>query len=245
MPYVMRTTKAGKTIEVEKYYTSRYKKKGIKRGNRVKPTSEQQKKVNTKKAERSLRLILNENFSNRDIHLVLPYTRARGEPSVSKEQMRKDIDKFIDPLRTEFKKSGKELKYIHVMEIGTKGARHHHLVLNCDDIHLLQRLWTKARVQIFPLDENGQYAKLASYLIKYTDKTVGTEDELQGRRWNSSTNLRHPEPEIEIISSHEWYRTEPKPYKGYYIEKESVEVGIHNPEYSGYGFFRYRMIQLE
>jgi hypothetical protein len=241
----MRTTKAGKTIEIEKYYTSRYKKKGITKGDKVKPTSEQQKKVNTKQAERNLRNIMNENFTEKDIHLVLPYIRARGEPAVTKEQMRIDIDHFLRQMRKEFKKLGKPLKYIHVMEIGTKGARHHHLVINCDDLHLLQRLWTKARVQIFPLDKNGQYAKLASYFIKYTDKTVGTDEALQGRRWNPSTNLRRPEPEIEIISEREWYRTEPKPLKGYYIEKESVEIGIHNPEYSGYGFFRYRMIQLE
>jgi hypothetical protein len=241
----MRTTKAGKTIEIEKYYTSRYKKKGITKGDKVKPTSEQQKKVNTKHAERKLRLILNENFTGEDIHLVLPYTRARGEPPVTKEQMRKDINEFLRPLRKEFKMLGQELKYIHVMETGKKGARHHHLVINYIDIHILQKIWTKARVQIFPMDKNGQYGKLASYLIKFTDKTVGTDEALQGRRWNSSTNLRRPEPEIEIISEHEWYRTEPKPLKGYYIEKESVEIGIHNPEYSGYGFFRYRMIQLE
>lgn len=51
MPYVERVTRAGKTIEIERYYTSRYKKKGIERGDKVKPTTEQQKKVNTRQAE--------------------------------------------------------------------------------------------------------------------------------------------------------------------------------------------------
>lgn len=37
MPYVERITRAGKTIEVERYFTSRYKKPGIKRGDKVKP----------------------------------------------------------------------------------------------------------------------------------------------------------------------------------------------------------------
>ena len=41
MPYVERITRAGKTIEVERYFTSRYKKPGIKRGDKVKPTKEQ------------------------------------------------------------------------------------------------------------------------------------------------------------------------------------------------------------
>mgnify|MGYP000426509434 CR=1 FL=1 len=36
MPYVERVTKAGNTIEIERYFTSRYKKKGISRGDKVK-----------------------------------------------------------------------------------------------------------------------------------------------------------------------------------------------------------------
>lgn len=47
MPYVERITKAGNTIEIERYFTSRYKKKGISRGDKVKPTKEEQEKVNT------------------------------------------------------------------------------------------------------------------------------------------------------------------------------------------------------
>ena len=42
MPYVERVTKAGNTIEIERYFTSRYKKKGISRGDKVKPTKEEQ-----------------------------------------------------------------------------------------------------------------------------------------------------------------------------------------------------------
>ena len=69
MPYVERVTRAGKTIEVERYFTSRYKKPGIKRGDKVKPTKEEQKKVNTRAAERKLRLLLNANFGYGDYHL--------------------------------------------------------------------------------------------------------------------------------------------------------------------------------
>lgn len=38
MPYVERVTKAGNTIEIERYFTSRYKKKGISRGDKVNAT---------------------------------------------------------------------------------------------------------------------------------------------------------------------------------------------------------------
>ena len=50
MPYIKRVTKAGKTIEIEKYYTAKYNRKGYKRADRIKPSSEQQKKINTKAA---------------------------------------------------------------------------------------------------------------------------------------------------------------------------------------------------
>ena len=92
MPYVERVTKAGNTIEIERYFTSRYKKKGISRGDKVKPTKEEQEKVNTRQAERKLRILINANYGYGDYHLVLDYIRRKGEPDRTPEQMRQDID---------------------------------------------------------------------------------------------------------------------------------------------------------
>lgn len=252
MPYVERVTKAGKTVEVERFYTSRYKKQGIKRGDKVKPTNEAQKKVNTRKAERILRLILAENYQDGDLHIDFGYIRQKGEAYRTKEEMRKDANVFLRELRKIYKTAGTELKYVHVMEIGDKGSRHHHLVINQPgiDTRLIQAAWKKAyqensKIHFHPLDTNGDYSRLAAYLIKYTDKTVGTENALQGKRWNCSKNLRRPEPEYRIIKDRNQYYTEPKPLKGYYIDKSSIEVGTHSPEYYGYGYLRYRMVQLE
>lgn len=251
MPYVERVTRAGKTIEIERYFTSRYKKRGIKRGDKVKPTREEQKKVNTREAERKLRILLNANFGYGDFHLELDYIRKKGEEPRSKEQMRQDMDIFLRECRKEYKKAGIEFKYVHVMEIGQKGARHHHLVINKIDTEILQRCWYKAyeghnRIKVFPLDDTGNYAKLASYFIKYTDKHRAEEDgALQGKRWNASKNLIRPVPEIKIINDREWFRTEPVAPKDYYIDQDSVEKGVHSPEYYGYGYMRYRIIKLE
>lgn len=250
MPYVERIIRAGKTIEVERYFTSRYKKKGIERGDKVKPTKEQQKKINTRQAERKLRILMNANFEYGDYHLELDYIRKRGQPDRTREQMRQDMDIFLREARKEYKKAGLELKYIHVMEIGEKGARHHHLVINQIDTKILQECWYKAyeghnRVKVFPLDDSGNYAQLASYFIKYTDKTVGTEKALQGRRWNPSKNLIRPEPEYRIVTDREWFKAEAKPIKGYYVDKNSVSKGVHSPEYYGYGYFRYTLVKLE
>ena len=250
MPYVKRTTKAGKTIEVEYYYTSRYNKRGGTRGDKVKPTKEQQKKVNTRAAERKLRLLMNNNFGYGDYHVVLDYIRVKGESERTPEEMRKDIDIFLRELRKAYKAAGLELKYIHVMEIGKKGARHHHLVINKIDTAVLQRAWYKAyeghnRVKVFPLDDTGQYGSLAAYFIKYTDKHTQDEERLQGKRWNSSKNLVRPEPEYEVVTQRSWCRCEPRAEKGYYIDKDSIAKGVESPEYYGYGWFRYTMVALE
>lgn len=250
MPYVERITKAGKTIEIERYFTSRYKKKGIKRGDKVKPTTEQQEKINTRQAERKLRILMNANYGYGDYHLVLDYIRKKGEPPRTRDQMRKDMDIFLEECRKEYAKKGLEFKYIHVMEIGDKGARHHHLVINKIDPEILQRCWYKAyeghnRIKVFPLDDSGNYAKLAAYLIKYTDKHRKTEDgALQGKRWNCSKNLVRPEPDYNIISDREYFKAEARPIKGYYVDEDSVSKGVHSPEYYGYGYFRYTLVEL-
>lgn len=194
MPYVERVTKAGNTIEIERYFTSRYKKKGISRGDKVKPTKEEQEKVNTRQAERKLRILINANYGYGDYHLVLDYIRRKGEPDRTPEQMRQDIDVFLRECRKEYRKAGLEFKYIHVMEIGKKGARHHHLVVNKIDTEILQRCWYKAyeghnRVKVFPLDDSGNYAELASYLIKYTGThKKGTDGALQGKQFTDFFN---------------------------------------------------------
>lgn len=251
MPYVERIVKAGKTIEIERYFTSRYHKQGIARGDKVKPTGEQQEKINTRQAERKLRILINANYGYGDYHLELDYIREKGKPDRTREQMRKDIEVFLREARKEYRKQGIELKYIHVMEIGKKGARHHHLVINQIDTKILQECWYKAyeghnRVKVFPLDDSGQYAELASYLIKYTGTHKKDEDgALQGKRWNCSKNLCRPEPEYRIINDRQYFKAEARPIKGYYVDQNSISSGVHSPEYYGYGYFRYTLVRLD
>lgn len=248
MSYIESVCVAGKTIEIERYYSSRYGKRNQSRSERVEPTKEEQKRINTKMAEKKLRRLMNANFEGGDYHLVLTYRKARGEPPREKAQMKEDIAKFLRTLRKYYKSEGKELKYIHVMEIGSKGARHHHLVINKIDTSIIQKCWPHGRININPLDDTGQYSKLAAYFIKYSSRTIGTEEELQGKRWASSRNLIHPQPAKKIISERSWYRSEakvPAKYAGkYYVDQDSVELGINNPEYCGYGYFRFTLVQL-
>lgn len=75
MPYIIEVVQAGRTVEVMKYYSSRYGKKGIKRGERKALTKEEQIKVNKRAAEKKLRRLINENFQEGDTHLVLDYRK--------------------------------------------------------------------------------------------------------------------------------------------------------------------------
>lgn len=110
--YIKAETKAGKTLIVEKYYTSRYNRKGIPRGANRKATTEAQEKCNQRKEERKLTIVLNENFTGGDYHLVLDYRpedrplTPSGSPSKSRTVHTKD--KTVVPeggRRTEIRRS--------------------------------------------------------------------------------------------------------------------------------------------
>ena len=104
---------------------------------------------------------------------------------------------------------------------------------------------SQLKPKVFPLDDSGNYAELASYLIKYTGThKKGTDGALQGKRWNCSKNLVRPEPEYHIISDREYFKKEPKAIKGYYVDKNSVSMGVHSPEYYGYGYLRYTLVKI-
>lgn len=106
MPYVERVTKAGNTIEIERYFTSRYKKKGISRGDKVKPTKEEQEKVNTRQAERKLRILINANYGYGDYHLVLDYIRRKGQPDRTPGADAAGHRRIFEGVRKEYRKAG-------------------------------------------------------------------------------------------------------------------------------------------
>lgn len=236
MPYIKRTVKAGKTIEIKKYFTSKYKSKGMTRGERVGITSEEQEKINQRRAEDKLRWIMNGNYVDGDYHTVYDYSKE-NRPA-TKEEMQEDRRELLKKLRQEYKKIGKELKYICVIEIGEKGALHFHMLQNEVPIKILRKCWNKGRIHVTPLNTNGQYKKLASYFIKYSSK----HKELQRKRYYSSKNLIIPEPDIEIVGSNK-YLEEPKPIKGYYVEKESIYS--NTDQYTGYKYLTYTLIKID
>ncbi|MFR2388017.1 hypothetical protein [Intestinibacter bartlettii] len=251
MAYVKKTIISGRVVEIVKKYDRRYFPKGkhakfkndVCRQPKQNVTTEQQEKVNYRQKELKLTRLLNCNFTGGDFHIVFSYREDLRPNSI--EELKDDKKKLLRKLRTEYKKQGKELKYICVAEIGKRKALHFHFVVNQIDTSIFQKCWTKGFIKISLLDNTGQYKDLASYLIKYTKTNKEEAKQLNGAAWNSSKNLEKPIVKEEVITKSEFFKeevTQSKRYKNYYLEKDSVHSGFD--EFTGYKFFKYTLVRL-
>lgn len=236
VPYLMETCKAGKVTEVTKKYSARYHKKGIKRSANQKPTPEEMQRVNDRHAEATLRRSLNANFGVGDYHITLTY---RKEDRPAPDDVPAVLEKFWRGMRRIYRRAGKELKYIAVTEWGKRGAIHHHIVVPAHDLQEIRKLWPYGGMHVSVLDDSGQYAKLASYLIKQTRQSFRSGKYPFGRRWNCSRNLVKPKIKVEVVGRNNW-RKEPKPMKGYYLEQDKTVNG----EFFGFEYQFYSMVLL-
>ena len=219
MPYIKETVKAGRTVEIRKFYSS--PGAGRKKGSQpIGQTPEAQAKANQNRAERELRQLINHNFRPGDYHAVLTYRREnRPDP----QGARKGLERFLCRLRYFCKKRGVLLKYITVTEY-KKTAIHHHVIIPSIGSRELQKLWTAGRVMISPLDDTGQWRKLAAYLIKETSGSFSKPGRVYGKRWCGSSTLERPPARRKIIRANRWAER-PKEPKGYYLEKGSLYNG--------------------
>ena len=238
MPYIRERCVAGNTIEVSKYFCYRTHTKGEKRAKKEKITPEAQRKVNQRKAGKELRRLMNANFVDGDSLVRLDFFKKPADS----EKMQEIMKKAIRQLRAEYKKQGRQLKYIYVKEVGPRGGRHIHMMMNKVDTDILRKIWPHGGIHVDPLISNGQYRKIAEYFIKYAQKTEKTEGKLIGKRWYSSRNLIRPVAVKEVIPAATFRRTV-KEKTGYYLDKESLQYGIS--EFTGFEYFSYTLIKAD
>lgn len=237
MPYVKKTVKAGKTVEIFKYHSARYKstKNNTRRKNHT-TTSTTQQRVNQEMSEQKLRWLMNANFSEGDIHLVLTY---KQELRPTAEDAVKHLRNYLRRIDRVYTKLGLEFKYITVTEY-ENAAIHHHLVLPSIDFRLLQDKWPFGRVRPTLL-YGDNFGNLASYFIKETSKTFNKEEGCFGKRWNASKNLKQPKITREVIRADSWQMV-PKALKGYQIIKDSVRDFVTEDGYMSQ-FYEMRRIE--
>ena len=224
------------TVLIEKYYSWRWGRKGIRRGKNRNRTKESQEQVNLRRDIRKLTLLLNENFGYGDYHLTLTYAPAH-KPDM--EGAAADLNKFLRRLRDCYRKEGIELKYLAVTEYGERGALHHHIVINRGPgTRPIQDLWGKGRCYFVPMDADGEYSRLASYLMK--KKRNWRKLGGKGRYFHRSRNLIMPVTEKRIIKTADGYYEKPRPRKGYYVDGDTVHIG-HTKE--GWPFMSYILVK--
>ena len=238
MAYIEEICICGRVEERRKYYDARSHPPGEHREKKGKPTSEAQKKVNRRKAERELRRLMNANFEDGDYLVRLDFFKENAPPDG--KRMQDLMNKALRKLRAEYKKAGKVLKYIYVKEIGPRGGRHVHMVMNRCDTELIRKCWPYGGIHIDPLNSNGQYKKIASYFMKYADRTEATEGKLIGKRYYPSRSLKKPVIKKRKIRAQR-YREMIKVPEGYVLDKETVISGIS--ELTGYAYVEYSLIR--
>lgn len=234
----------------------RYGAKGEKRAQRKKATPEQMARQNQWNRETKVRRLIKANFSEGDLWLTLKYPKG---VRMSYEQVKKDVKRYRERMRREYKSRGQPYRWISRIEIGARGGIHVHMIanrLNDPDADLIaQRIWeqiTAGRINHTTLYTEGGYEKLAKYITKQPNEEQRCQlqayekDEVKGMiKYSTSRNLIRPEP---IIRRSHW-RTIRKmitegirPREGYYVQPESVYYGI-NP-FNGMTYLKYTEYRL-
>lgn len=216
-------------------YPKNYGAPGKERQKKAKPTPEQIRIQNRKNKENRIRRMMKENFRENDLWITLTY-RLDERPQ-DMDRAKKDIKYFIDKMREAYRTRGALFKWMLHTEIGSKGGVHHHLVINRipDADLLIKKHWKKGGAHIDLMYEEGGFRKLANYLAKEPDK----DNKLMESRYSRSRNLKEPKPKIRPMKR--WIE-DPKPKKGYYIEKETYYEG-KNP-ITGRKYRSYTMIRI-
>lgn len=191
-----------------------------KRKPKSKPSPDAVRKNNDRIAERNLTALINANFFPGDLHIILTYARA-----ISLEAAKKELNNFIKRMRREYKKAGKEFRYIHVTEYKNKRI-HHHIVMSYIDVNTIQNQWHCGRIRSTPLDKSRNYQVLANYLIKETSKTFRLGENSTKQRYTPSRNLERPVVVRETMSSAALF-DRPAAIKGYAIDPDSINYYKH------------------
>ena len=239
--YVLRETN-----EYEIKFAGKYGARGEKRQKKKKATPEIIKKQNQRNRETKMRRTIEINFDKGDLWLCLKYPKGTRK---SIKDFEKDIRNFHATMRRRYKAHQSEYKFIERHEIGSRGGLHMHILIpripKVDMTTMVSEVWKHGSVNFTVFDGNS--ALLAAYMVK--EPTEAVEKQLtmfdveeRGKlvRYSTSRNLIRPKAERKEFKQRTVRRmilNGIKPSKGYYIEKDSIRIGI-NP-YTGMSYIHY------
>lgn len=222
MAVIQETIRAGKIVY--RKITGRKQQEKKSRAKKRQPTVEEVEKNNQRYSERDLLLKINYNFEVDDWHII--FTHRGEEPTV--EEAYELLKEFKRKLKTLYRKHGVILKWIEATEYENERIHHHFVISKGVDLAEIKETWGHGKIIVTPLYEEGNYRKLAEYLIKETSKTIKGNNPFGKKRFRCSRTIKNPPVFREEVKANKLI-SDPKPIKGYYIDQDSVYKGV-NPE---------------
>lgn len=231
MKRVRRVVKAGRTILVTEYdLPARKKRAGEPRAPKENPSPISKVKANYRAACRNLTALMNENFRPGDFLVTFKYFRCRRPESF--DEAKQYFTKTVLPkIRDRMRRQGQTLsRYVYVCEHGKKGALHHHLVIQSTDVRIIRDCWDASlgSVDFKPLYADGDYSRLAEYLLKQYNPDDVCYNPHPGRRWSMAKGMPKHSGIYKKILKGAWDRKEPYVPKGYVMRADSYYVA-ENP----------------
>lgn len=225
MPYIDKICEAGEILERFLYHTYKYPniKEGT-RGEKIKPLTDSQRKTNLRQSENKLRWLLNANFKDGDFLVRLDF---QYKPKIEPEEMGTCLSKTLREIK---RKAKQPLTYVYTKEVGPRGSRHVHIVMNKIDTDVIMKAWKYGGVHIDPLYSHGQYKDIASYFMKYAEKTEDTLGKKIGKKYQPSRNMIQPKITKRVVSA-KTFRHIPHERKGFFLEKDSFIDGVNSEGY--------------
>lgn len=171
------------------------------RAKRKHRTTDKQKEINSRIANRKILEMIHNNFEG-GIFLTLTFAQLP-------DNLRKEIDNFLRRLKYRYNKCSCKLKYIAAVEF-QECRPHLHIIINKNAImdtmnkseleDHIKKVWKNGDiVNIRPLERRGYYKNLAEYLVKETAAAFNDCNSPFNCRCIHSQGLELPEAETEII----------------------------------------------
>lgn len=170
-----------------------------------KPATQAKQLINHRYSWQRLEQLLAANFGPGDLFSTLTFDRDHLPESI--EEARRQVQLFIRRLQRDYKKRGKELKYIYTVERGPDrpggaGRLHAHIIVNADESErdMIVSKWKNGAVytELLLEDIREGYEARARYMVKERAPDMpGRQAHVRG--WTPSLNLDKPVTTSELV----------------------------------------------